>query len=95
MRPKDWRSKRYFINLIPGNNDHPDQMRINGRKFDLSDIKRQKVFLKVYIDYFYQNCKYFGANFEKEMREILNGVQSDYQKVRKRYGQRLRKERYY
>ena len=95
MTVRNWESRRYFINLISGNDDHPDQMRINAHKFDLNDIKRQKIFLKTYLDHFFQNCRFFGADFEKEMREILEGVQLDYQKVKMRYGQRLGKERYY
>ena len=88
---KEQNDKIFFISLIP----ERKAFKIRERTIDITDIVKQKSLLKIFLDYFCQNCVIASRitgkdyDFNEILKDILKDVRKDYQKTMANYNSNL------
>ncbi|HUS49141.1 MAG TPA: hypothetical protein VMZ91_03195 [Candidatus Paceibacterota bacterium] len=80
------KKKNYFINILHGNKRENHRILINERVFNLNDIKRWKLYLKLILQYINYLCDINDKDVHLLLQEIIKNVNDESRLFKKRMG---------
>jgi len=89
MTLKEAELRKYFINVIPAENEKDIKVRFNKREFLLKDIKSWKHYLRNMMGYFLYACLISEVDPNIQLGLVLRDVNKDRQGIMERMGKLL------
>lgn len=94
MSYKNNKKRRLFINTIRGKNGEFHKIIINERIFNLNDINKWKLYVKLFLQHFNYICEINKQQIDVYLQEIIQKVNEEAKQFKTRMGYILGDWRY-